>query len=250
MNSITLINTSLTMTSREIAELTEKEHRNVVADIRKMFAELEINDAEFSAPYTTSQGNTYTEYRLDQELTYTLVAGYNIKLRNVIIKRWQELEAQNQKPSIENLSRLDILQLAMQSEQERLRLEQQTNELKGKTLELQQQIETEAPRVAFAKQVEVAPDAISVGKAAKIIGTGQQRLFAFLRQLAWITRYNEPYQDKINAGYLDVKLGSFQHPSHGLKQSVTPLITGKGLVKLQQLWNKRQPQPPLFPEGV
>lgn len=129
------------------------------------------------------------------------------------------------------LSRMDILQLAMQSEEERLRLEQENRALEHR-------IEKEAPRVAFAKQVEISQDAISVAQAAKILGTGQRRLFAFLRQISWISRRNEPYQAKIETGYLDVKLGSFQHPDHGLQQSVTTLVTGKGLTKLQQLWSQ------------
>ena len=128
---------------------------------------------------------------------------------------------------------MDILKLAMQTEEERLKLEHEKRQLEHR-------IEEEAPRVAFAKQVEVAPDAISVAQAAKILGTGQQRLFAFLREIGWITRYNEPYQEKIEAGLLDVKLGSWQHPNHGLKQSVTSLVTGKGLAKLQPLWEKHK----------
>ena len=39
----------LTMSSLEIAELTGKEHRNVMADIRKMFEELGQAAADFSA---------------------------------------------------------------------------------------------------------------------------------------------------------------------------------------------------------
>lgn len=41
------INTLTTMTSREVAELTGKEHKNVLADVRKMLAE--IGSAEKSA---------------------------------------------------------------------------------------------------------------------------------------------------------------------------------------------------------
>jgi phage antirepressor YoqD-like protein len=92
------------------------------------------------------------------------------------------------------------------------------------------------PKAEFYDQVASAPDAISVGEAAKIIGTGRRRLFAFMRQHGWVTRRNEPYQIKIEQGYLDVKLGSWEHPDHGIQQSVTALVTGKGLTRLQKLW--------------
>lgn len=85
----------LTMSSREIAELTGKQHKNVLADIRKMFSGLEYDEtgyAEFSAD--PQNGQKYKVYRLDKEMTYTLVAGYNVKLRNAIIRRWLELETE------------------------------------------------------------------------------------------------------------------------------------------------------------
>lgn len=105
------------------------------------------------------------------------------------------------------------------------RLEQQERELREA-----------APKVAFAQRVEASPDAITVGQAAKTIGTGRTRLFSFLRQQGWINRFNEPYQSKIEAGLLDVKVGHWEHPEKGLQENITSLVTGKGLVKLQKLW--------------
>lgn len=39
------------MTSREVAELTHKQHRHVLADIDKMLSKLNIQLAEFLADY-------------------------------------------------------------------------------------------------------------------------------------------------------------------------------------------------------
>lgn len=132
-------------------------------------------------------------------------------------------------PVPQQLTTIEILQIAMQSEQERLRLLTVNQEL-------EQKIETDAPLVRFAKQVEVTPDAISVAQAAKIIGTGQKRLFAYLRQIGWVSRKNEPYQAKIEQGLMDVKISPWEHPEFGLQKRSVALVTGKGLSKLQQLW--------------
>ncbi|MDE1508179.1 phage antirepressor KilAC domain-containing protein [Serratia nevei] len=126
----------------------------------------------------------------------------------------------------------ELALMVIQAEEEKERLKSHVNLLEN-------QVHEDAPKVEFHDKVAVAPGAMSVAQAAKILGTGRTRLFQFLRQIAWVTRYNEPYQGKIEAGYLDVKLGSWDHPDHGVQQSVTALITGKGLTKLQKLWAER-----------
>lgn len=223
------INKVTTMSSREIAELTGKQHKNVMADCRNMFEMLSIQSADFSADYQDERGRTYQEFLLDQDLTMTLVMGYSIPLRHKVAKRWRELESAA--PVLpQNLP--DALRLAADLAEEKQRLQSHVNQLEHQAFE-------DASKVEFHDKVAVAPGAMSVAQAAKILGTGRTRLFQFLRQIAWVTRYNEPYQEKIEAGYLDVKLGSWDHPDHGVQQSVTALITGKGLTKLQKLLTDR-----------
>ncbi|EBU9645458.1 phage regulatory protein/antirepressor Ant [Salmonella enterica subsp. enterica serovar Livingstone] len=237
MNSIVTLNDTgcPVTTSLAIAEGVGNPHSSVIKLIRQNTSDLEeFGLLDFKSEST---GGRPTEYAMLNEQQSTLLLTYmrnNDVVREFkkrLVKAFFELAQQRQAPAVENLSRLEILQLAMQSEEERLRLEQEKRQL-------EHQLEEEAPLVAFAKQVEIAQDAISVAQAAKILGTGQRRLFAFLRQIGWVSRRNEPYQTKIEAGYLDVKLGSWEHPNHGLQQSVTALVTGKGLAKLQKLWSQ------------
>ena len=92
---ITEKNASLTMSSREIAGLCEKEHRHVARDIEVMFEQLEIDTKGYVQIWTHPQnGQSYREFLLPKDLTLTLVAGYNVRLRKRIIDRWLELEAQ------------------------------------------------------------------------------------------------------------------------------------------------------------
>ena len=81
-----------TMSSREIAEYTGKEHKHVRRDIRNMFEELELNESNFGHIYLDSRNRKQTEYLLNRELTDCLLTGYSPKARLAVIKRWHELE--------------------------------------------------------------------------------------------------------------------------------------------------------------
>lgn len=92
----TLINTNelntITMSSLEIAELTGKRHDHVVRDIRVMLKELELDIPKFGDTYKDTANRNQKMFKLDKELTMTLITGYSIKLRHTVIKRLDELE--------------------------------------------------------------------------------------------------------------------------------------------------------------
>lgn len=92
MNDLTHLDDAQTMSSREIAELTDKDHRNVTRDIRAMCEELEVDVLKLEHIYLDSLNREQKEYHLDRELTDTLVTGYSAKLRRAVIKRWHDLE--------------------------------------------------------------------------------------------------------------------------------------------------------------
>lgn len=97
MSELSLIPETLTMTSREIAELTGKQHKDVLYDIRKMLEELEVHSADFSAEYKDSTGRTLPAFTLPERETYILITGYSVTMRAKVIDRWKELEAQVKK---------------------------------------------------------------------------------------------------------------------------------------------------------
>ena len=86
------IGTQSTMSSREIADLTGKEISHIHRDIRTMLDALK-DDPILDHVREEKDARGYTSaFHLNKELTLTLVAGYDAKLRLAIIKRWQELE--------------------------------------------------------------------------------------------------------------------------------------------------------------
>ncbi len=91
------MNLKHTMTSREIAELTGKRHDHVLRDIEKMFSELDLTGPNFGVSeyldsYQDSTGRTLKQYRLDRDLTMTLVTKYDTARRYAVVRRWRELE--------------------------------------------------------------------------------------------------------------------------------------------------------------
>ncbi|CAM4463644.1 Rha family transcriptional regulator [Vibrio agarivorans] len=119
----TVLNNNLTMSSVEIAELTGKIHKNVLVDIRKMFDELEIDSAEFSAQYKDGSGKSNVMFNLDRDLTDCLLTGYSAILRMKVIKRWKELERQQQFQLPQ--TKAEALRALADSEEEKERLQLQ-----------------------------------------------------------------------------------------------------------------------------
>jgi len=112
-----------TMSSREIAEVTGKNHKNVMADVRRMLSELDIDSAEISAQYKDSTGRTLPCFNLNRELTDCLLTGYSAKMRMAVIKRRYELEKQVAGPQLPDFTNPVEAARAWADGQEKLQLE-------------------------------------------------------------------------------------------------------------------------------
>lgn len=81
------------MSSLEIAELTGKDHSDVLHDIRNMLSDLEIGEGIFRSSYKSKQNKKLVCYNLPRRECDILISGYSIKYRAIIVDRWLELEA-------------------------------------------------------------------------------------------------------------------------------------------------------------
>jgi Rha family phage regulatory protein len=94
-------NENQTMSSKEIAQLTNKEHSNVMRDIRTLIEDLK-NDESFGgfifelSFFKSEQNKELPMYQLTKKETLLLVSGYSAILRAKIINRWEELELKKQ----------------------------------------------------------------------------------------------------------------------------------------------------------
>lgn len=82
----------VTMSSRDIAEVTGKEHKNVKRDIESMLADLAEDALTFERIYFDSMNRQQTEYHLDRRHVECLLTGYNAALRMKVIDRMHQLE--------------------------------------------------------------------------------------------------------------------------------------------------------------
>lgn len=90
------------MSSLEIAELTGKQHSNVMRDIRNILEQLE-DRRQFSfelssrlQPMPNGGSKEVSCYILTKKDCLLLASGYDANLRAKIINRWEELEAEKQ----------------------------------------------------------------------------------------------------------------------------------------------------------
>jgi len=123
MNAI-LGNQPVTMSSREIAELTGKRHDHVKRDIEKMLSDLGEDIPKYGGIYLDSMNREQIEHRLDRELTETLLLGYSAPLRRKVIKRLRELEASVASPRPLTTTETLIQMLTLHAEVERRQAEQ------------------------------------------------------------------------------------------------------------------------------
>jgi phage regulator Rha-like protein len=64
-----------TMSSREIAELTGKQHSHILRDIENFLNKLGIPESKFGSSYKDAKGEERPVFNLNKDLTLTLVSG-------------------------------------------------------------------------------------------------------------------------------------------------------------------------------
>ncbi|EFG2180560.1 Rha family transcriptional regulator [Escherichia coli] len=154
MNTVTAMNTAvktasvslvvdntkpLTMSTLQIAELTGKNHKDVMRDFRNMVDSLEKGsklvggDERNFAPIGFYKETTYKDslnrnkpmYELDEDLCNTLVMGYDAPLRFKIAKEWRLMKEGKANVPVnpyEHFEETDWIELALEKTRENKRL--------------------------------------------------------------------------------------------------------------------------------
>lgn len=193
---------AITMTSREIAELTGSTHDNVLKTVRGLVDRGVVSRNE--TPYTHPQnGQTYTEFRLSYRDTMVVVSGYSVELRAKIIDRWQELEA-SVAPQLPDFTNPVAAARAWADAVEKTQI--QAIELDAQ----QAQIESQRPAVEFVDRFVEAKSAKGLREVAKILGVREREFIADLADRKIIFKQGSnwlPFAEHQHAGRFEVKTG-------------------------------------------
>ncbi len=225
-------NKEISLTSLEIAELTGKEHFNVIRDIETYLEKVvEGGVFKFEDTYQNTQNKqSYKCYRLPKREVLILVSGYSVELRAKIIDRLEYLENELKKQSYKPLSLKESLQM-------QLELLERNEKLQIENVNLKNEAKENAPLIHFANRIKDTNDAILIRDFAKIlyeknkIEIGEKRLFKILREKGFLMSDNKPYQKYIEQGLFKVSEMTVS-TINGDRLVSTTKITGKGQIAI------------------
>lgn len=160
----------LTMSSRDIAELTGKRHDNVMTVIRDLI-EAQILTSEIQELDYIHRGNTYKHFLLNKRDSLILVARLSPEFTAQIVDRWQELEQQSKQKAVD-LNNPHALRKAL------LEYTEQVIELEHKNTGLERSLQT----------ITQTPTGVKFQQACKILNIKRQVLADWLRSHGWDRR--------------------------------------------------------------
>lgn len=120
-----------------------------------------------------------------------------------------------------------------------IKLATQLKEERTARLEAEAKVEAAKPKVLFAESVEGSKTSILVGELAKLlkqngVETGQQRLFAWMRQEGFLgttgAYYNMPTQKSMEMRLFEIKERTVVNADGTTRITRTPMVSGKGQI--------------------
>lgn len=232
MNELTTINNGkVVVSSRQVAESFEKEHKHVLESIRNLTAENSTVRMMFSeTSYINERGKEYPEYLMTRD-GFTLLAmgftgqkAFNWKLKYIEAFNKMEKMLNNSSPSYAIEDPIERAKAWIKEQEEKRLLAKEIHDLQ--------------PKVVFADSVTTSKTSILVGELSKIlkqngVDIGQNRLFEWLRANGYLikrkgTDYNMPTQYSMERGWFEVKIRTLSNPDGSIKVTKTPKVTGAG----------------------
>lgn len=224
--------TKETMTSKEIAEITGKQHSHIMRDIRTLL-EQGVSESNFGlSSYKQDQPNGGSKdvpmYVLTKKGCLILASGYDAVLREKIINRLEELEMKDKQKFQVPTTFAEALRLAAEQQE--------------KIEEQQKLIEVQKPKAEFYDDVVDSKDAIDMQAVAKVInmGMGRNKLFEFLRNNKVLMQNNQPYQSYVDMGWFRIIESKYTKPNGDICINLKTVVFQKGVDGIRKLIKQRR----------
>ncbi|HEY0287244.1 MAG TPA: phage antirepressor KilAC domain-containing protein [Pseudomonas sp.] len=215
------------MSSTEIAELTGKQHKHVIRDIRDMLDELEKDGPVLGHVREDKDSRGYTtNFHLDKELTETLLTGYSIPLRRKVVHRLHELEQIVAPRVIATLPDFSNPAAAARAWAEQFELQQAAN----------QALAIAAPKVAFVDQYVEASGSMSFRQVAKLLNAKERQFRQMLLDqgvMYYLGGVLTPCSQHQAAKRFELKTGTSETNGHAFAQA---RFTAKGVQWIAGVW--------------
>ena len=225
-----------TMSSREIAQLCDKEHRNVLRDIdllNETYTHMglpKIEQGYYTHPSTGSQ--QHREFLLTKEQSIDLVTGYRADIRIRINRRWQELES-SQSLTLPNFT--DPAEAAEAWAKEYR--EKQALAIENQTLK---------PKADAYEILSGAKGSVSIRVASGELKVPEKKFVQWLLDNDWAYREGNrtdgkllPHAHRKEQGYLELVNVVTYNTGEAVARSQTK-VTQKGLARLAQIFSKNR----------
>lgn len=216
-----------TMSSREISDLVEARHNDVVTTIERLFDKGLLRSSRKTRRESTG-GRPLDVYDLIERDTHLVVAGYSDEHRARVVDRWQDLEEGQ-------LSAHQLPNFASPAEAARAWAEQFEQRQAAEEALL-----IAAPKAEFVDRYVDATGSMGFRQVAKLLKAKEHQLKQMLISkgvMYYLGGTLTPCSQHLDAGRFEIKTGTSERNSHSYAQA---RFTAKGVQWIAGLWAKYQ----------
>ena len=230
MNNLAILKqTAQTMSSREIAQLSQKPHDNVLKLIRSLIDGGIVKSTTPHQYMHPQNGQWYTEFLSDKRDSLVVVARLSPEFTAAVIDRWQELEAQNNTPALPNFA--DPVQAA-RAWADAMERQQQAI---AQVAELQ-------PKAQALDAITHAKGNSNIRDTAKALGAKQSDFISWCLKHGWLYRDDcerlKAYANRIQQGFMTQKSVLYLGSDSTERATMQPMFTPKGLTHLAKIYTR------------
>ena len=230
MNNLAILKqTAQTMSSREIAQLCQKPHDNVLKLIRSLIDGGIVKSTTPHQYMHPQNGQWYTEFLSDKRDSLVVVARLSPEFTAAVIDRWQELEAQNNTPALPNFA--DPVQAA-RAWADAMERQQQAI---AQVAELQ-------PKAQALDAITHAKGNSNIRDTAKALGAKQSDFISWCLKHGWLYRDDcerlKAYANRIQQGFMAQKSVLYRGSDSTERATMQPMFTPKGLTHLAKIYTR------------